>query len=93
MADKILRCRVCGSQFYFTEREQRFYKSKGLNVPQKCPNCRKKKDKHQQPRVPRACSTCYFYDGLHYYCKYSGGDIVNDAPCKHWQWDRYSYKS
>ncbi len=43
MADKILTCKRCNWQFYFTEGEQRFYKSKGLNIPKHCKNCRGRK--------------------------------------------------
>lgn len=40
-ADKVLRCRECGSDFVFTAGEQEFYASRGLmNEPGRCPACR-----------------------------------------------------
>ena len=40
-ADKVLRCRDCGSDFPFTAGEQEFYAQKGLmNEPGRCPGCR-----------------------------------------------------
>ena len=40
-ADKILRCRDCGSDFVFSAGEQEFYAMKGLmNEPGRCPSCR-----------------------------------------------------
>lgn len=42
MADKVLTCKDCNSEFVFTEGEQEFYKEKGFqNEPQRCPDCRK----------------------------------------------------
>ena len=42
MADKVLNCKDCNSNFTFTESEQAFYKEKGFeNEPQRCPECRK----------------------------------------------------
>ncbi|ACL76987.1 zinc-ribbon domain-containing protein [Ruminiclostridium cellulolyticum] len=42
MADKIITCKDCNSQFTFTENEQAFYKEKGFdNEPQRCPDCRR----------------------------------------------------
>ena len=93
--DKILTCNQCHSKFYFTEKEQAFYKKKGFNLPKLCPSCRKKK---QEPKkhVTRACSTCYFRDSYteynlaksrseyRVYCRRSNKPLVNDAPCKHW---------
>lgn len=44
MADKVLTCKDCGSEFVFTEGEQTFFKEKGFdNEPQRCPDCRKAK--------------------------------------------------
>jgi ssDNA-binding Zn-finger/Zn-ribbon topoisomerase 1 len=44
MADKVLTCKDCGSEFVFTEGEQEFFKEKGFdNEPQRCPDCRKAK--------------------------------------------------
>ena len=42
MADKILSCKDCNSEFVFTEGEQAFYQEKGFeNEPQRCPDCRR----------------------------------------------------
>lgn len=42
MADKSIMCKDCGSEFYFTESEQIFYKEKGFdNEPVRCPKCRR----------------------------------------------------
>jgi len=44
MADKVLSCKDCNSEFLFTEGEQAFYKEKGFeNEPQRCPECRRAK--------------------------------------------------
>jgi CxxC-x17-CxxC domain-containing protein len=41
MADKKLKCKECGADFIFSERDQAFYKEKGYeNEPQRCPACR-----------------------------------------------------
>lgn len=42
MADKVLSCKDCNSEFIFNESEQAFYKEKGFdNEPQRCPDCRR----------------------------------------------------
>jgi len=42
MADKILSCKDCNSEFVFTEGEQAFYQEKGFeNEPHRCPDCRR----------------------------------------------------
>lgn len=42
MADKVLICKDCNTEFVFTEGEQAFYKEKGFeNEPQRCPECRR----------------------------------------------------
>lgn len=44
MADKVIKCKDCGTEFVFTEREQDFYKEKGFdNEPVRCADCRKKR--------------------------------------------------
>jgi CxxC-x17-CxxC domain-containing protein len=41
LADRILTCADCGSDFTFTVGEQQFYQMKGLmNEPKRCPSCR-----------------------------------------------------
>lgn len=93
MPDKILTCKQCGSQFYFTTGEQQFYKSKGLNIPRYCKSCREKKKQQknepmQDRTIVKACSTCHFHRGGHLYyglCAYTNVLLDNDAPCEHWQ--------
>lgn len=42
MADKVIVCKDCNTEFVFTENEQAFYKEKGFeNEPQRCPDCRR----------------------------------------------------
>ncbi len=44
MADKVLTCKDCSTEFIFNESEQAFYKEKGFeNDPQRCPDCRRAK--------------------------------------------------
>lgn len=43
MADLTIKCKDCGNEFVFTEREQEFYKEKGFNDPVRCPECRQKR--------------------------------------------------
>ncbi|NQT73566.1 MAG: zinc-ribbon domain containing protein [Chloroflexi bacterium] len=38
--DKWSRCVDCGQAFLFSEGEQRFFWSKGLEKPKRCPDCR-----------------------------------------------------
>jgi len=41
MADKVLVCKDCGSEFIFSEGEQQFYAEKGFqNEPVRCKACR-----------------------------------------------------
>jgi len=41
--DQTITCKGCGTEFVFTEREQAFYKDKGLRDPQNCKECRAKR--------------------------------------------------
>lgn len=42
MADKVITCKDCSTEFIFNESEQAFYKEKGFeNEPQRCPDCRR----------------------------------------------------
>ena len=48
MADKVVVCKDCKSEFIFSEGEQEFYKEKGFdNEPQRCPDCRRAKKQQQ----------------------------------------------
>ena|GEM_PF-5890040 len=39
--DKVMNCKNCGREFYFTVSEQQFYAQKGFeNEPQRCKICR-----------------------------------------------------
>jgi hypothetical protein len=41
--DRILKCQECGCGFKFEAGEQRFYQSKGLAEPKRCPSCRERR--------------------------------------------------
>ena len=43
LQDKLLRCVDCGADFTFTVGEQRYFLSKGLSTPKRCPRCRLKR--------------------------------------------------
>jgi len=43
LQDKLLRCVDCGTDFIFTAGEQRYFLSKGLSIPKRCPECRQKR--------------------------------------------------
>ena len=82
--DIILTCAKCGSRFYFTVGEQQFYKSKGLNIPKYCKNCRAnkreeivRKQERREAWVPKACSTCYFCCSREEWVIGKGYDDVN----------------
>ncbi len=38
--DETFNCIDCGKQWVFTISEQKFYSSKGLTMPKRCPACR-----------------------------------------------------
>jgi hypothetical protein len=43
LKDKTPRCVDCGSSFLFSSGEQRYFISKGLSEPKRCPKCRLKR--------------------------------------------------
>ncbi len=43
LQDKILRCLECGADFTFSVGEQRYFLSKGLSIPKRCPRCRQRR--------------------------------------------------
>ena len=43
LKDKRLKCIDCGATFTFTVGEQRYFLSKGLSEPKRCPQCRLKR--------------------------------------------------
>jgi len=60
MADQQITCRDCGASFTFTEGEQEFYNTKGLQAPQRCKDCRNARKSQRGPREMHAavCSKC-----------------------------------
>jgi hypothetical protein len=49
MPDKTIKCKDCGTDFVFTENEQKFYKEKGFeNEPQRCPDCRRARKQQRE---------------------------------------------
>ncbi len=42
--DKTLRCRDCGREFIWSDRDQEFFASKELNQPSRCRECRSKRN-------------------------------------------------
>ena len=61
----LIKCKNCGSNFIFTEGEQKFYASKGFNVPSKRPNCRKVKK--EISNKPLGCPSCHSTSGYYNY--------------------------
>ena len=43
LKDKHLQCLDCGLSFIFSKGEQRYFLSKGLSEPKRCPQCRLKR--------------------------------------------------
>ena len=43
LKDKCLKCIDCDMPFVFSEGEQRYFLSKGLSEPKRCPKCRLKR--------------------------------------------------
>lgn len=51
MADKVITCKDCNTEFTFTESEQAFYAEKGFeNEPQRCPDCRRSRKQQRNNR-------------------------------------------
>lgn len=50
MASIEIKCCDCGNTFYFTDRDQAFYKEKGYQNPRRCFNCRKLKKQQMEGR-------------------------------------------
>lgn len=48
---KSLVCVDCGAPFVFSAGEQRYFFSKGLSIPKRCPNCRRKRRQTLVPEV------------------------------------------
>lgn len=45
----IIKCIQCGHDFIFTASEQRMYKIRNFSNPRRCPECRRKKAKLEDP--------------------------------------------
>ena len=43
LKNKNLPCVNCGEEFLFTDGEQRYFLSKGLSIPKRCPQCRQRR--------------------------------------------------
>jgi DNA-directed RNA polymerase subunit RPC12/RpoP len=43
LEDRLLHCIDCGQDFIFSVGEQRYYHSKSLSQPKRCPKCRRKR--------------------------------------------------
>jgi len=41
--DKIIKCKVCGNEFTWSEAEIQFYQDRKLVEPKRCPECRTKR--------------------------------------------------
>ena len=44
----MLVCKICGAEFEFGQGEQKFYESRSLDPPKRCPECRAKKRKEMK---------------------------------------------
>jgi CxxC-x17-CxxC domain-containing protein len=51
VADQRLFCRDCGTEFFFTAGEQRFYQERGLSLPSRCSDCRSERRAQRQTEV------------------------------------------
>lgn len=47
--DRTIVCADCGREFTFTIGEQKYFASKGLSTPKRCPACRLKRRKTLVP--------------------------------------------
>jgi hypothetical protein len=45
MSYDVNECIQCGNFYIFTEKEERLYLEKGFDMPLRCPDCRKKKNR------------------------------------------------
>lgn len=54
-------CKCCEKEFLIIEPEQAFYKKKGLDLPENCPNCRQKRRlslRNERVLHKRKCDKC-----------------------------------
>lgn len=47
--DAVLRCCDCYGQFTFSAGERRYFLSKGLTIPKRCPECRTRRKRSLVP--------------------------------------------
>jgi hypothetical protein len=45
MPSEMLKCCDCGNNFEWSEKDQKFYRSKGYEPPKRCRSCRDKRKK------------------------------------------------
>lgn len=45
--DKEMKC-LCGKKFYWTAKDQEYYKDMGFSAPKRCMSCRKNKKNYVQ---------------------------------------------
>lgn len=50
MSNIEIKCSDCGQTFYFTDRDQEFYKQKGFQQPKRCFKCRQLKKQQRDGR-------------------------------------------
>ncbi len=55
MEDKIIKCKICGNEFIWSEAEIQFYQDRKLVEPKRCPECRtkRKSDKETITRLEK----------------------------------------
>ena len=41
--DQIVKCLDCGSGFVLTSKERQWWKARKLNLPKRCPECRRRR--------------------------------------------------
>lgn len=49
MQDQTITCVDCGENFLFSKGEQRYFQSKRLSTPKRCPECRAERRKRIVP--------------------------------------------
>lgn len=52
--DRFIPCAECGDEFIWEAGEQRFFASKGLAQPKRCPSCRRARKATINPDTPDA---------------------------------------
>jgi DNA replicative helicase MCM subunit Mcm2 (Cdc46/Mcm family) len=52
--DQTIKCKDCGADFLFTERDQKFFSEQGWTPPKRCKGCREEKKRRQAEGGTRA---------------------------------------